>query len=474
MSENNKDKTHQIPNPQAAVKRPGLNTRRHVRALAAGYKALYYCSGIFIANHTPERIEADVFAGISPLWEKLFPEMPADIDEKNKTVAVTFLSDMPPRIAAWRSGLGSTLLPIGASMDAVKHLPRFPENTVLPDTDDLPWPRGDKDAMGVLPAAQQEALDQLVKNAFDEALYGGKTWGVIILKNGKIVGERYAKDLGYDMHTPHRTNSAAKSFAVSAIGAAVEQGLLDIRQKGVLSEWRQHGDPRGEITLNDLLHMCSGLYTERSGDPQQEMYYGGAAAADKALRSSFEYLPGKRWLYAGSDTICAVRALREVLADDARYHPFPYKEIFWKLGMTRTTVETDWKGDFLMSGQAWSTARDCARFGLLYLNDGVWNGERILPEGWTGYVATPGPDQPDVPDGRGYGAQFWLYGPKQGLPEGVYAADGARGQWIMMIPSANIVIVRRGHDGFSTEAGHEQQGAFQLARFAGDVLDLLK
>ncbi|MBU4316184.1 MAG: beta-lactamase family protein [Proteobacteria bacterium] len=470
MPEISKDKTNEQKSLQ---KRPGMNTRRHVRALAAGYKALYYASGIFTAGHTTERIEADVFVGTSPLWEKLFPEFPAEIDEKNKTVAVTYLQDMSPRIAAWRPGMGSTLMPLGATMDAIQYLPRFSEDLVLPDTDDLPWPRGDKDAVAFLPAAQQEALDQLVKKAFDEKIYGGKTWGVIIVKDRKIIGERYAEDMGYDMHTPHRTNSAAKSFAVSVIGAAVQQGLLDIHQKGILSEWRQYGDPRGEITLNDLLHMCSGLYTERSGDPQQEMYYGGAAAADKAVRSSFEYLPGKRWLYAGSDTICAVRTLREALGDDARYHQFPYRELFWKLGMTRTIVETDWKGDFLMSGQCWSTARDFARFGLLYLNDGVWNGERILPEGWAKYVATPGPDQPVFPDGRGYGAQFWLYGPKQGLPEGVFTADGARGQWAMIIPSENMVIVRRGHDHFNPSDGHEQEG-FQLTRFAADILAALK
>ena len=134
--------------------------------------------------------------------------------------------------------------------------------------------------------------------------------------------------------------------------------------------------------------------------------------------------------------------------------------------MTRTTTETDWNGDFLMSGQAWSTARDLARLGLLYLNGGVWNHERILPEDWSGYVATPAPTQPDMPDGRGYGAQFWLFGPEQGLPEGVYAAAGARGQYAMIIPSKNVVIVRRGFDKMD-------EGGFDVPRFAADVLDVL-
>lgn len=119
-----------------------------------------------------------------------------------------------------------------------------------------------------------------------------------------------------------------------------------------------------------------------------------------------------------------------------------------------------------MSGDTWSTARDFARFGLLYLNEGVWNGERILPEGWAKYVATPAPAQPEYPDGRGYGAQFWLFGPKQGLPDGVYTAAGARGQYAMIIPSENVVVVRRGFDAVGGKG-------FNLTKFAADVIAAL-
>ena len=455
---------------QAPRRRPGMNTRRHVRAMAAAYKALYYCSGIFTAGHTTERIEADVFTGVSPVWESLFPEMPAEIDGRNKTVAVTYLTDMPPRIVAWRPGLGSTQLPVGATLDAVKYLPRLPEDLAVPNTDDEPWPQGDRDATAALPSTQADALDHVVKNAFDGETYGGITWGVIIVKDGKIVSEHYDEDRGYGMHTPHRTNSAAKGFAVSVVGAAMKQGLMDIYERAPLAEWRTPGDPRGQITTNDLLHMCSGLYTERAGNPQQELYFGGVAAAERSALNIVDCMPGKRWVYAGSDTILAVRAVRTAIRDDARFHLFPFQEVFWKIGMTRTTTETDWNGDFLMSGQAWSTARDFARFGLLYLNDGIWNGERILPEGWSKYVATPAPDQPEMPDGRRYGAQFWLFGPKQGLPEGVYAAAGARGQYAMVIPSRNVVIVRRGFDIMD----EQRQSGFRLTRFASDVLTALE
>jgi CubicO group peptidase (beta-lactamase class C family) len=118
-----------------------------------------------------------------------------------------------------------------------------------------------------------------------------------------------------------------------------------------------------------------------------------------------------------------------------------------------------------MSGDMWSTLRDMARFGLFYLADGVWNGERLLPEGWSRYVATPAPAQPNSADGRGYGAQFWLFGPKQRLPEGCYAAAGARGQYVTIVPEHDLVVVRRG---FDLEPG------FNIARFTRHVLTALE
>src|SRR5690606_21359160 len=127
-------------------------------------------------------------------------------------------------------------------------------------------------------------------------------------------------------------------------------------------------------------------------------------------------------------TLMAVRGLRHALGDDGRYLRFPYEQLLWKVGMTRTVLETDWNGDYLMSGQAYASARDLARLGLLYLNGGVWDGERILPPDWPDYVSRPGPAQPQGSwassdcssdcRGRGYGAQFWVPRPGDGLPEG--------------------------------------------------------
>ncbi len=445
------------PDPAPDPAEPGAGaTRKHQRAQAAAFKALYVATGRFTAGISEERLKADIFDR-APMGQ-IANTMTAVTDEQAKTVSVAYADDMPPRIAAWRPVLGSTQLPIGATAGAARHLPCLPASFRPPQTDDLAWPAGDRDASG----PGQAALDEVVEAAFGTPGYGGTTWGVAVLRGGRILAERYGR--GMDMHTPQRTNSAAKSVAVTVVGAAVRQGLIDIHATPALPEWSRPGDPRGRISVDDLLHMNSGLYTEAAGDPQQELYFGGAAAAERAALNSVDSPPRTRWVYSGSDTILAVRAVRAALQDDARHLRFPFEEVLWKIGMTRTTPEVDWNGDFLLSGDMWSTVRDMARFAMLYAAGGVWNGERIVPEGWPRYVATPAPAQPQRADRSGYGAQFWLFGPGQGLPEGCYTPAGARGQYAMIVPAHDLIVVRRGFD---------QVPGFNIARFTRHVLAAL-
>jgi CubicO group peptidase (beta-lactamase class C family) len=213
-----------------------------------------------------------------------------------------------------------------------------------------------------------------------------------------------------------------------------------------------------------LLHMSSGLYGEGGGSPQADIYAGGATVAGRAATNILDTMPGTRFLYNPPDTMLLVRAVRQAVKDDKKFWAMPFTELFWKIGMTRTTPASDWNGDFLMSGQTYSTARDFARFGLLFLNDGVWNGERILPEGWAKFVATPNSTQPPG-NGPRYGAQFWIYGGIDGLPADAYSPSGGQGQYAMIVPSHNAVIVRRGFDA---------QNGFKIARFAADVLEALR
>ncbi len=434
---------------------------RHAAALAAGFRALHYCTGIFSSGMSKETLDF-TSRNRTPTKETLRME----VDNTAKTVSVHFLPDMEPRIAVWRPHLGCTQLPIGAKMSAAALLPRIPAAVTAPSLDSRPWPMGDQNATAALAPDRRAAVEKVLDDAFlDQAgPYRGDTWGVVVIKDGKIVAERYAP--GFGVHVMARTNSMCKSLSVSLVGIGVRRGLLDVKRKAPLKEWQRPGDPRGDITLDDLLRMASGLYTEAAGDPQQEIYQGGAAAAEISALNRVDSKPGTRFVYAGSDTILSVRALREAVNDDPTFLSFPQRELLWKLGMTRTLIETDWNSDFLISGQCWSTARDFARFGMFYLADGVWNGERILPEGWSRYVSTRGPAQPrSTPERTGYGAQFWSYDRAEGLPDLAYSPNGALGQYAMIVPSQNVVVVRRGFD--SSGPG------FRIAKFSADVIAAL-
>jgi CubicO group peptidase (beta-lactamase class C family) len=439
---------------QAAARRSG-ETVRNTAAGSAATRALNICSGRWSGGLGDDIIERDL-NGRDPAMGAL-PAFPTSIDETARTVSVRYDEAMPPRHVVWRPVLGCVQLPPGASLEDARHLPRVEDDLRAPDLDSQPWPMGDANATAQLPAGRQAALDARVAAAFDGPTYGGTTWGVVVVVDGRIVGERY--DRGFDLHKGSQTHSAAKSFAASLLGVAAGAGLLKVQDPAPLAAWRKPGDPRGAITWEHLLRMSSGLYTQGRGSPLQKIYAQGGTVADLAATNFLDTLPGTTFVYSPPDTMLAMRALREAMQDDRRFFAFPYREFFWRIGMTRTTTNGDWNGDFLMSGQAWSTARDFARFGLLYLNDGVWLGERILPEGWVKYVTTKGPAQPAR--APFYGAQFWLHGGMAGLPGDAFTPSGGQGHYAMVIPSRHVVIVRRGFD---------SGGGFDINRFSADVL----
>jgi len=438
---------------------PALVTDRHLAAQAAGYRALHYCTGLFTAGLTESQLAESMSSRASR-------DAKTTVAGDQKIVSVYYASDMEPRIAVWRPGLGCTQLPIGATPELGATLPRLPDGVSAPNLDARPWPLGDADAVASLPKTKSAKVAAVLDEAFknDAGTYRGHTWGVVVVKDGRIVAERYEQ--GWGLHSAARTNSMCKTLSASLVGMGVRAGLLDLHRKAPLEAWQTPGDPRGDITLNDLLHMASGLYTEAGGDPLLDTNDAGAPPSEISMLNIVDSRPGARFVYAGSDTILAARALREALDDDARWLAYPYRELLWKVGMTRTVIETDWRGDFLISGQCWSTARDFGRFGLLYLADGVWNGERLLPEGWSKYVSTLAPAQPGsyARGGPGYGAQFWIHNGREGLPDVAYTADGAAGQFAMIVPSANLVVVRRGFDAGSN---------FNIAKFSADVLHAL-
>ncbi len=433
----------------------------YVRALAAGYKAGFLCSNLFNGGLSEAQTEADDLKGTYENLNPLFAKLEARIDRDRRTVSVAYDPAMPPRLAVWRPLLGCSQLPIGAAPEAAATLPRL--QAKAPDLDASPWPMGDRGAIG-RPMGDVPALRETVAKAFDRRSYGqgSETTAVLVVHDGRIVAERYRPDL--NMHSSQRTWSVGKSLAATVIGAAVQQGKIDVDAPTPVPEWKAASDPRGRITTDQLLRMASGLGSDHAGNRTDALYFGGVGVADQAAGWPLVAAPGTVFRYANNDTVLAIRGLQHVLGDRDKSLRFPFDALLWKIGMTRTIPETDWRGHFVMSSQVWTTARDLARLGLLYLNDGVWNGERVLPAGWRDYVGRHGPAQP--PSGYGYGASWWTFPKDAGLPQDAIVARGNRGQYVVVVPSLKLVIVRRGFDGNGLN--------FDLDSFTRDLLGVLK
>ncbi|URW76202.1 beta-lactamase family protein [Sphingomonas donggukensis] len=417
------------------------------RAVAAGYKAATYCSAIFNAGRTPADIDRDELRGIYPEYDAIVPTLAASVDRRTASVTVAFDPKLPPRRAEWARGRGCTTLPIGAPASARAR----PVAPPAPASDPRPWPMGDR---GIAPRPAP-ALDRTVAAAFDRATYGkdSETVGVVVVQDGRIVAERYRS--GFGPFVANRTWSVAKSITGSLMGTGLAQ--KNIGTKTPLALWSGEGDPRAGITYDHALRMASGLHSDTAGNRTDAIYFGGTTVAEQAPGWPLEAPVGTRFRYANNDILLAMLSLGRVMG--AGFGDFPTSALFAPLGMTHTVAERDWGGNFVISSQVWSTARDFARLGQFWLQDGVWQGRRILPAGWMQYMTRPSGPQPA--SGPGYGATMWLFGPAQGLPAGSYAAQGNRGQYIMVIPSRRLVVVRRGED--------PGPARFDIAKFAADV-----
>ena len=434
-------------------------------SIAAGYKALTLCGAIFNGGRTQAQAEALELTGIYPEYDAIIPTLTATVTRREDHpgeliawdgyVTVPFDTALPPRVATWTPWDGCTIRPLQpfAEIPVVVRSGNVPA-PVPGNLDQRDWPMGER-GIAVHPSP---ALGAVITRSFAGA-FSGRTTGVVIVQDSKIIGEAYAE--GFGPHTSQRTWSVGKSIAGTLIGIANREGLLDVGKRGVVRA--EDGDLRGTITLDNLLRMASGLHGDTPGNRTDALYFGGATVDEEAAIAGLDAMPGTRFRYANLDILIAVRTLRRALPDTFRYEAYPRAKLFQRIGMTRTIAERDVGGNFILSSQVWSTARDFARLGILWQNDGVWNGDRILPAGWMTYMTAPTGPQPA--SGPGYGATMWLFGPAQGLPEGSYAAQGNRGQFIMVIPSRNLVIVRRGED-----AGG---AAFDIAKFSAEVLKAL-
>jgi hypothetical protein len=448
-------------------------TEATLAAYAAGYVASFTCSATFNGGKSWSQIQAQELHGIYPLIADRVKELEPEIDKDARNVQVQYRNDMPPRISVWRPALGCVDLPVGATLAAADHiagvdLSSDDKNRRAADDSGKPW-NEHTDLNG---ASGVAALEEVVERAFSrEYGEGARTTAVLIATPETILSEQYKE--GFTPTTSQRTWSVAKSIGASVIGAAVQQKLISTDDTDLLQDWSHPADPRATISLEHLLQMSSGLDSNQAGNRTDRVYMGGGLVADTAVGAALERAPGERWKYANNDTMLALRALRERFDTVEDYLAFPFEQLLNKIGMHHTHLETDWQGDFILSSQVWTTPRDLARLGLLYLQNGQWNGEQILPQNWLEYVSTPAPAQPESPNSAGsavpgYGAQWWLFNDRiEGIPDDTIAARGNRGQFLIIVPSQDLIIVRRGHD-IAGEPG------FDEVQFTRDVLAALR
>lgn len=304
-------------------------------------------------------------------------------------------------------------------------------------------------------AATSPAIEAALDRAFAEPARR-QTKAVVILHRGRIVGERYAA--GYGADTPITGWSMTKSVTNALLGVLVAHGKVSVQGPAPVAAWAAQSDPRHAISIDNLLRMTSGLAVGQSltaspwsaFDPSARILFAERDKAGAAVSASLKAAPGTDWTYADASTLILSRILRdEAGGDQDALLAFAHRDLFDRLGMEHATLELDATGTPLGSTHMWASARDWARLGQLYLDDGKVGGQQILPKGWADYSARPTPGSEAV----GYGAGFWTNrgagdGSRRriawGMPADAFMARGHHGQYMIVIPSAGLVVVRLG------------------------------
>jgi CubicO group peptidase (beta-lactamase class C family) len=413
----------------------------------AGY-AKIMCSAVFITGLDPEFAAENVGYFTSPYAERAKVGKPV-IDRSAKMVSVT-LPNGVTRAAKHLGDQGCVTLPTGKS--SVNFTPVAVKSR-LPDASTLPWPMGDAPAKDAPPAELDTAkVKQAVDAAFEPA--EGMTSALLVTWRGRLIGERYGEAI--TAHTPLESWSMGKSVTATLMGILIKQGVYDLWQRAPIPEWQGEGDARAKIRVADLLRMSSGLRIKAPQDPDYDpsgtypdhvyLYTGGVDSFQYAATRPLQWPPGMVGRYHNTDPVLINYLIR--LAVEKRgeeYLSFPRRALFDKIGIRTMVIETDAFGNFLTQGYDFASGRDWARLGNLYLQDGVWNGERILPEGYVKFVGTVAPaweaDKRPI-----YGGFFWINGDGTfPVPKEAYYMSGAGGQTTLIIPSHDLVVVRLGH-----------------------------
>ena len=419
--------------------------------IGTGFVAKYLCSATFISGRDPETVLGEDIKPVNPLANIVSYR----IDREQQSVSSNSFG-LFNLTAIYREGCGCSLV-IGTTADEMARQKLVPPNfkkTRPRHRADLPWPDGsrgpvDPSGMGVDRQKLAAALDAAFAEPGPEK--PRKTRAVVVVYDGQLIAERYAP--GFDKDMPLLGWSMSKTVTNALVGILVKQKRLDIMQPAPVPAWQKQGDARKKITLDQLLRMSSGLKFEEVYAPLYDatyMLYGSYDFGAYAAAQPLETQPDAKWYYSsGTANIVAGIVRRAVEKDHEYYYRFIYEELIDRIGMFSAVLEPDSSGTFVGSSYTFATPRDWARFGLLYLQDGVWQGEEILPPGWVTYTTTPTPQAP-----RGeYGAHTWLNAGSAANPEerrwpaaptDAFAALGFQEQKVIVIPSRKLVLVRFG------------------------------
>lgn len=436
---------------------------------ASGF-AKVMCSAVFITGLDLDFAAENVgyFTAPHEMRAKLGKPI---LDHARKAVSVA-VPNGPVRTAVYLGDQGCVTLPVGKQK--VSFTPVKLKST-LPDPSKQPWPMGDVLPQDTVPPQVDMAkVKKAVDAAFEPA--ASMTAAFVATWKGRLIAERYGP--GIKAQTPLESWSMGKSMTATLMGILIKQGSYDLRQPAPIPEWQSGNDPRAKIRIADLLNMSSGLRIKAPLDPDYDpagtypdhyyLYTGGVNAFHYAATRPQQWPPATIGRYRNTDPVLTNYLIR--LAVEKRgeeYLSFPRRALFDKIGIRNMVIETDPFGDFLTQGYDLGSARDWARLGNLYLQDGVWNGERLLPEGFVKFVSTVAPAW--AADNRPiYGGFFWINGDgAYPVPKQAYFMSGAGGQTTMIIPSHDLVVVRMGH--YKGEEEGEKSFKKALALLMGAV-----
>ncbi len=439
---------------------PGDPLSHHISGFA---KTL--CSAVFVTGLDAD-FAAENVGFFSGPYEHRRHVTRREVDQDGRRVHLT-LPDGTIRTAKLNGDHGCVTLPVGEEdvfFDPVDI------RTALPPAETRPWPMGDGMPDDPLPPEiDGEKLQQAVDAAFEPE--EGLTAAFVITHRGRLIAERYGP--GITPHTPLESWSMGKSLTATLMGVLIQQGVYELHQPAPVPEWQTPGDPRQEIRISDILRMSSGLRFRGVADPDLDpalgypdhlyVYTGSANSFEWAATRPQQWPPNTIGRYRNSDPVLTnylVRLGVEGRGDD--YLTFPQRELFDRLGIRGFVLETDPYGNYLLQGYELAPARDWARLGNLYLQDGVWESERILPEGFVDFVSSVAPAW--EADGRPiYGGFFWINTTGTfPVPRDAYYMSGAGGQTTLIIPSHDLVVVRQGHYSGSREGGQALRRALAL------------